>query len=72
MMSKMSIEERWVHIAKLEEENRDSQARSAALKHKHQSKMKHMTDISNAVVIAMSIFSPAALIATTAERKSDD
>jgi hypothetical protein len=68
----MSTEDRWVHIANLEEEHRDSQARSAALKHKHQSKMKHMTEISNAVVIAMAIFSPFALIATTAERKSDD
>jgi membrane protein insertase Oxa1/YidC/SpoIIIJ len=68
----MSTEERWVHIAKLEEENRDSQARSAALKHKHQSKMKHMTDISNAVVIAMSIFSPAALMLPPSKRKEND
>ena len=69
MMSKMSTEERGVHIAKLEAEQRDSRDRNAALRHKHQSEMQHMTDISNAVGMAMSLFSPFALMAPTSKKE---
>jgi hypothetical protein len=68
----MSTEERWVHIAKLEAAHRESQARSSELKREHDIKMKRLNGVSDAVVIAMSIFSPFALMLPTSKRKDND
>jgi hypothetical protein len=68
----MNARERWIHIAKLEDESRASKVKSAALKHKHQSKLQHMTDISNAVGIAMSIFNPCVLLLTQDEKNDKE
>jgi hypothetical protein len=66
----MNTQERWNHIAKLEDENRASKEKSAVLKRKHQSKLQHMTNISNAVGIAMSIFNPCVMLLTQ-DKKND-
>jgi hypothetical protein len=68
----MSTEERWVHIAKLEADNRVSRDKNRALIRAHERKMQRINNISNAVGIAMSIFSPLALMALTSKRKDND
>ncbi len=58
----MNAPERWNHIAKLEANNIASKEKSSALKREYDRKMQHITDISNAVGIAMSIFNPCVLL----------
>jgi hypothetical protein len=58
----MNTEERWLHIAKLEADNRASKEKSEALTREHDRKIQRLNDISNAVGIAMSIFNPVILI----------
>lgn len=57
----MNAEERWLYIAKLEAENVASEAKQEELIREHNRKSQKLNDISNAVVIAMSIFNPAIL-----------
>jgi hypothetical protein len=68
----MNTEEKWLYIAKLEAENRASKTKSEALKRKHQSKMNHMTNISHAITVAMSIFNPIILLSSQDEKNDKD
>jgi hypothetical protein len=68
----MSTEERRVHIAKLEADNRVSRDKNEALIRAHERKMKRINDISNAVGFAMSISSPLALMVFASKRKDND
>jgi predicted RNA methylase len=58
----MNTEERWLHIAKLESENRASKVKYENSKREHEMKMQRIVNISQAVTAAMSIFNPCALI----------
>tara|TARA_R110000765_G_scaffold287680_1_gene384037 strand:- start:261 stop:473 length:213 start_codon:yes stop_codon:yes gene_type:complete len=69
MMTEMSREERWVHIAKLEADNRASNDKSEARKRAREREMKRINDISNVVGVAMSIFTPALLVVLTPRGK---
>jgi hypothetical protein len=66
----VNTQERWLHIEKLEADNRESKEKSEALKREHDRKMQSMTNISNAVVVAMSIFNPCVLLLTQ-DKKND-
>jgi hypothetical protein len=58
----MNAQERWIHIAKLEAENRASKVKSAEVIREHEMKMQRIANISYATTIAMSIFNPFILI----------
>ncbi len=68
----MNAQERWIHIAKLEADNRASKVKSAAVIREHDRKMQRMNDISNAVGIAMSIFNPCALLLTQDKKNNKE
>jgi hypothetical protein len=68
----MSTEERWVHIAKLEAENRASKVKYENSKREHEMKMQRIVNISQAVGMAMSIFNPLALLLAPSERKENE
>jgi hypothetical protein len=58
----MNTEERWLHIAKLEADNRASKAKYEKSKREHEMKMQRIVNISQAVTVAMSIFNPFILL----------
>tara|TARA_R110000803_G_scaffold177889_2_gene240301 strand:+ start:649 stop:870 length:222 start_codon:yes stop_codon:yes gene_type:complete len=58
----MNTEERWLHIAKLEANNRASKEKSDALNREYERETQRIANISQAVGIAMSIFNPFILL----------
>ena len=58
----MNTEERWLHIAKLEANNRASKEKSDALNREHEREMQRIANVSQAVGIAMSIFNSFILL----------
>ena len=68
----ISTEERWLHILKLEVDNRVSRDKNKALIRAREREMQRINDISNAVGFAMSIFSPFALMLPPSKRKDND
>jgi hypothetical protein len=68
----MSTEERWVHIAKLEAENRASKVKYENSKREHEMKMQRIVSISQGVTVAMSIFNPLALMLPPSKRKENE
>jgi hypothetical protein len=63
--------ERWLHIAKLEANNRASKEKSDALNREYEREMQSLNDISNAVSIAMSIFNPVILIPCKSKKDTE-
>ena len=66
----MNVDERWLHIAKLEADNRASKEKSEELKLAHNRKMQDINNISNAVAVAMSIFNPFLLLGVVTKEKN--
>tara|TARA_R110000851_G_scaffold119283_2_gene246912 strand:- start:1039 stop:1422 length:384 start_codon:yes stop_codon:yes gene_type:complete len=64
----MSTEERWVHIAKLEANNRASKEKSDTLNREHEREMQRMANVSQSAGIAMSIFNPFILLSSVPPR----
>ena len=66
----MNIDERWLHITKLEADSRAGKEKSEERKRANDRKMQDISNISNAITIAMSIFNPFLLLGVVTKEKN--